>query len=81
MSRSGGTWSSMPVKSSLVSSRRSSTLISVRDQFRTTPPLGTTLETCLTFVVEDGSATVDRVAYYEGEYSFNDGTAVEWSEG
>lgn len=51
-----------------------------REQFRTTPPIGTTLETCVTFVVEDGGAPVDRVAYYEGEYSFNDGTAVEWSE-
>lgn len=51
-----------------------------REQFRTTPPIGTTLETCVTFVVEDGGAPVDRVAYYEGEYSFNDGTAVEWSK-
>lgn len=52
-----------------------------REQFRTTPPIGTTLETCVTFVVEDGGAPVDRVAYYEGDYSYNDGTAVEWSEG
>lgn len=51
-----------------------------REQFRTPPLPGTTLKTCLTFVVEPGAAPVDRVAYYEGDYSFNDGTAVEWRE-
>lgn len=52
-----------------------------REQFRTTPNVGAELETCVTFVAERGYAPVDRVAYYgAGEYSFDDGTAVEWRE-
>lgn len=43
------------------------------------PALGSSLETCLTFVVEPGGPPVDRVAYYvQDGYDYQDGDAVEW---
>ena len=43
------------------------------------PPLGSSLDTCVTFVVEPGGAPVDAVGYADGDtYDADDGTAVEW---
>jgi hypothetical protein len=43
------------------------------------PPLGSSIDTCVTFVVEPGEDPVDAVGYVDGEaYDAEDGTAVEW---
>jgi hypothetical protein len=43
------------------------------------PPLGSSIDTCVTFVVEPGGDPVDAVGYVDGEaYDAEDGTAVEW---
>lgn len=45
------------------------------------PPLGSSLDTCLAFIVEPGGRPLDRVAYYvQDGYDYQDGTAVEWRE-
>lgn len=50
-----------------------------RTYFRTGAAPGNELETCLTFVVEDGGPALDRVGFDNGEdYRLDDGTAVVW---
>lgn len=43
------------------------------------PPLGSSMDTCVTFVVEPGGAPLDRIGYDDNDtYDDQEGTAVEW---
>ncbi|MGV3563841.1 MAG: hypothetical protein ACO1ON_11220 [Nocardioides sp.] len=43
------------------------------------PPLGSSIDTCVTFVVEPGGAPLDRIGYDDNDtYDDQEGTAVEW---
>lgn len=43
------------------------------------PPLGRSMDTCVTFVVEPGEPPVDRIGYDDNDtYDDQEGNAVEW---
>ncbi|MCW2791659.1 MAG: hypothetical protein JWO76_757 [Nocardioides sp.] len=51
-----------------------------RAYFKLDPPVGTSIQPCLTFVVPEGGAPIDRVAFYaDDDYRIDDDTVVQWS--
>ena len=49
-----------------------------RAYFEADPPVGATIQPCLTFVVPEDGAPVDRVGFYSDDYTIDDDTLVVW---
>ena len=51
-----------------------------RAYFKLDPPVGTSVQPCLTFVVPEDGPPIDRVGFYaDDDYTIDDDTVVVWS--